>query len=252
MQVWNMAQKKDTLWVRWVAGVYLKGDELWQHIPPDQGSWYWKKVVEVRDVLKHGFSNGVWQHNASGEYTISSCYLWLLGQKPKFDLRRAIWHSHALPRHSFLLWLVAKGRLYTLDRLCQWNLGSTCIVCCLCSSHDESHAHLFFECDYSQQLMDLACEWLQLQRVPRRFNAWRHWLTHLMSASSWRQKTRAACLAAVAYHIWSERNARRHGSPEQIALRRFTMLKREVLVRVMGTKSKLAVVDRRFLQHLKA
>lgn len=117
MHIWNLASKKDMLWVKWVAAIYLKGDDFWSHTPTEHSSWYWRKLVEVREVLKQGYRGGRWIGDASGTYTISSGYKWLLGSRSNFDMWKVIWKSYALPRHSFLLWLVAHDRLYTLDRL---------------------------------------------------------------------------------------------------------------------------------------
>ena len=46
--VWAIAQKKDTLWVKWVHERYLKGRNWWEYTPKSDTSWYWKKLQHVK------------------------------------------------------------------------------------------------------------------------------------------------------------------------------------------------------------
>lgn len=46
----NISEKKDILWMKWVATVYLKGNDFWTHIPVEQSSWYWRKIVDEGPV----------------------------------------------------------------------------------------------------------------------------------------------------------------------------------------------------------
>lgn len=49
--VWCLAQKKDILWVKWISNVYLKGEDVWQHILKQNHSWYWRKLHDIKDQL---------------------------------------------------------------------------------------------------------------------------------------------------------------------------------------------------------
>lgn len=37
-QIWNIAAKKDTLWVKWIDSIYLKGREFWGYSPGNDAS----------------------------------------------------------------------------------------------------------------------------------------------------------------------------------------------------------------------
>uniref|UniRef100_A0A803PSW0 Uncharacterized protein n=1 Tax=Cannabis sativa TaxID=3483 RepID=A0A803PSW0_CANSA len=50
--VWAIANKEDNLWVRWVHSVYLKDEEWWSYEPPLNASWYWRRLVVVKDQFK--------------------------------------------------------------------------------------------------------------------------------------------------------------------------------------------------------
>uniref|UniRef100_A0A1J3GN53 Reverse transcriptase zinc-binding domain-containing protein n=1 Tax=Noccaea caerulescens TaxID=107243 RepID=A0A1J3GN53_NOCCA len=49
------------------------------------------------------------------------------------------------------MWLVFLGRLPTKDRLRRWGMNVP-EVCVLCSSHQESHGHLFFSCSFTKEI----------------------------------------------------------------------------------------------------
>ncbi|XP_062074777.1 probable cyclic nucleotide-gated ion channel 10 [Humulus lupulus] len=51
--VWAIANNEENLWVKWIHSVYLKGGDWWNYQPLTQGSWYWKKLVAVKDRVKN-------------------------------------------------------------------------------------------------------------------------------------------------------------------------------------------------------
>uniref|UniRef100_A0A803NIA9 Uncharacterized protein n=1 Tax=Cannabis sativa TaxID=3483 RepID=A0A803NIA9_CANSA len=46
--IWDIMNKKDLLWVKWVNAVYLKGASLWTYNLKADTSWYWKKLYRLR------------------------------------------------------------------------------------------------------------------------------------------------------------------------------------------------------------
>ncbi|KAJ6868359.1 hypothetical protein NC651_033433 [Populus alba x Populus x berolinensis] len=62
---------------------------------------------------------------------------------------------------AFSLWLAILGKLRTRDRL---HFLSPDPICPLCQNAEESHAHLFFNCDWSSSLWRKARHWLRLHR----------------------------------------------------------------------------------------
>ncbi|VFQ77258.1 unnamed protein product [Cuscuta campestris] len=49
--LWNIANKKDSLWVRWVHNIYLNGRSVWSWIPKKRDSCLFKRLAEIRDPL---------------------------------------------------------------------------------------------------------------------------------------------------------------------------------------------------------
>lgn len=50
--LWNLAQKKDKIWVKWVRGYYIKSQDVYEMKVPVQSSWIIRKIIGVREHLK--------------------------------------------------------------------------------------------------------------------------------------------------------------------------------------------------------
>ncbi|GJZ39915.1 RNA-directed DNA polymerase, eukaryota, reverse transcriptase zinc-binding domain protein [Tanacetum coccineum] len=50
--VWNIAIKKDSLWVKWAHSVKLREKSIWDVKVNNEGSWGWKNLLEIRDQIK--------------------------------------------------------------------------------------------------------------------------------------------------------------------------------------------------------
>ncbi|GKB30917.1 RNA-directed DNA polymerase, eukaryota, reverse transcriptase zinc-binding domain protein, partial [Tanacetum coccineum] len=50
--VWNIAIKKDTLWVKWVHSVKLRGKNIWGITTDFNDSWGWNNLLYIRDLIK--------------------------------------------------------------------------------------------------------------------------------------------------------------------------------------------------------
>ena len=61
--IWNLFYRKDSLWVAWVQRIYLKQGSLWCAKIPSIYSWSWRKIIQLRDrirhFIKHKVCNGV-------------------------------------------------------------------------------------------------------------------------------------------------------------------------------------------------
>nr|GEX26878.1 hypothetical protein [Tanacetum cinerariifolium] len=114
-----------------------------------------------------------------------------------------------IPRHAFNLWLIMKEILKTQDRVCSWDVSASLSTQCpLCDLQPDSHKHLFFECPFSQQV------WNHMKCFAN-LDGTRPELDHIMSIIKPFAKRRSSknviaklVLAACAYFIWQERNAR--------------------------------------------
>lgn len=63
------------------------------------------------------------------------------------------WHKKRVPRGAFIQWAVIHGRLYTRDRLAAWGITNDKSGA-LFHGGMESHSHLFFECQFANQVWE--------------------------------------------------------------------------------------------------
>lgn len=49
--LWNIHQKKNTIWIRWVNQFYLKWANIWDVSPSKDDSPLFTKLLEIKDAL---------------------------------------------------------------------------------------------------------------------------------------------------------------------------------------------------------
>ncbi|XP_074315287.1 uncharacterized protein LOC141651473 [Silene latifolia] len=159
--VWWVTSKQDHLWIKWVDHIYLKGTPWFQYEPTTYSSWAWRKVCQIKTMFQNGYTNGLWNGDIK-EYTISSGYNWLLQNTgSKVPWFKIVWNRYNVPKWNFTMWLVQQKRLLTLDRLRKWGMDVP-IECFLCGQAPEDHQHLFQQCRFTQQCLQLLANWLGL------------------------------------------------------------------------------------------
>ncbi|GJU06197.1 RNA-directed DNA polymerase, eukaryota, reverse transcriptase zinc-binding domain protein [Tanacetum coccineum] len=259
--------KEDSLWVRWINVIKLKGRSVWEIDKQLNDSRMWKSLLDLKDATrKHmqykigngkkismwhdrwslmpaidsilsrkdiytaGFSNDdtvaecvqnnlpeinvdsmdkmLWCSNSGTTTEFSSNQVWkdmrILNDEMKWW--KVIWFSQNVPRQAFVLWMASKGKLVTQDKLSEW-YHSNDWKCPMCLQVEDSHKHLFFECEYFKtvwekvqqmenvnNLKDLDECMIKFSKLPCKNSIWsivRRW-----------------CLVDPVYHLWIERNAR--------------------------------------------
>ncbi|XP_062075327.1 uncharacterized protein LOC133779372 [Humulus lupulus] len=105
--VWAVAAKQDNLWIKWVHHVYLGGVDWWSYEAPPSSSWYWKKIVAVKNKYKQCFDL---QMFSTGTYKIMKGYQKLC---PVFESMN--WHCRVL--NDLKAWLHWKAKSVSLQNL---------------------------------------------------------------------------------------------------------------------------------------
>ncbi|WMV51210.1 hypothetical protein MTR67_044595 [Solanum verrucosum] len=148
--LWQLSEKQDTLWVKWVHGIYIRNeDSIWEHIPPLDCSWYWKKLNAPKNNMRNWYLQGRYNLTHSGQYSISASYNAMLGELNRLRIADLIWTSVAQPRHRMIMWLAVQGRLLTKERMLRLNIPVDNEICCLCHSQVmETQLHLFAHCTW--------------------------------------------------------------------------------------------------------
>ncbi|XP_070048614.1 uncharacterized protein [Nicotiana tomentosiformis] len=155
-RIWQLATKADSLWIRWVYGVYMRGNQdIWIHTPPVDNIWYWRKLNSIKSVMTNWYNNGTYCLTINGAYSVSRSYISLLGSMEKMLEADLVWNNIMLPRHRFIVWLANQEKLLTKERLIRVHIPVDDGMCCLCDENKvESQLHLFIECSWTVKLQD--------------------------------------------------------------------------------------------------
>ncbi|KAM6563596.1 hypothetical protein CsatB_023594 [Cannabis sativa] len=201
--IWAIANKQDSLWLRWIQGVYIKNQEWWSYNASIHASWYWKKVVTLKNQLKSLCNVAEFQRD---KYTIAAGYCMFSPTPIKINWCKEVWGRLNTPKHCIILWLAMLNRLKTKDRLLKMGLqieGS----CCLCETQQETSQHLFFECCFScSRLQEIKC-WLGWNATSNSLPMLLRWVQRA-KLSKFRKLVYQAAIAALVYAVWKLRNGK--------------------------------------------
>ncbi|XP_074297900.1 uncharacterized protein LOC141628691 [Silene latifolia] len=161
-------------------------------------SWAWRKICQVKNIYKPNlFSTNTVEH-----YSIKDGYQWLIPERATVSWYPWMLNKWILPKHGFMVWLVAQKRFLTQDRLVKMNIIH--VNCCfLCGDAEESHSHLFFDCCYSRSCLQLISDWCLMHLpVTDCIQWWVKWKIPELS----RKKIIVVIIASLMAHIWFSRN----------------------------------------------
>ncbi|XP_074299673.1 uncharacterized protein LOC141630822 [Silene latifolia] len=200
--VWWIAVKKDHLWIKWVDKIYIKDTPWIDYQPSQSSSWAWRKICEIKDRFRDAYLQGKWME-ADDMYTISKGYEWLTFQShQKVIWAKAVWNRFNTPRHCFILWLLQRQRLLTLDRLQKMGVV-TSGVCFVYSRGLETHQHLFQECEYAKKCYQLLFSWLKITMTG---DVSTGKVLMQRKLSGFQRLVISSLIVAVQYGIWHVRN----------------------------------------------
>ena len=122
------------------------------------------------------------------------------------EWHQLVWFSQGLPHYSFITWLAIRNRLATGARMRSWGLFQPCL---LCGEPNETRDHIFFACMFSFML------WIGVAMLLLGRRNSRDWSRTLLSLSPATYNLTdytllRFCFQAVIYHLWRERNRRKH------------------------------------------
>ncbi|KAL0287461.1 UNVERIFIED_CONTAM: hypothetical protein Sangu_2690300 [Sesamum angustifolium] len=207
--LWNIHCKADTLWVKWVNEVYLRGASLWDWQPKKDDSPLLRRLAEIRDRIITDFGSTEAAIRHMTEWTdrkglvTSIAYEYFRPKLPKQPWKAFIWKAFIPPKYSFILWLGIRERLATRDRLAFLHEDPTCS---LCINSKESAKHLFFECPFSSYVWSHIRQWFGITRRMSTLLSAVKWLKKGKTGSSVQNKARHLALACTVYSLWRHRN----------------------------------------------
>ncbi|GJT71235.1 RNA-directed DNA polymerase, eukaryota, reverse transcriptase zinc-binding domain protein [Tanacetum coccineum] len=118
-----------------------------------------------------------------------------------------VWFKWCIPKHSFCLWIAMIGRLLTQDKIMAWGV-QTGLLCSLCKKVNDSHDHLFFQCDYSKEVWNRMATMMNMDKIDYQWNEVVSDLLKYKHGKNIWSAVRRISFAAMIYYIWQERNQR--------------------------------------------
>jgi hypothetical protein len=208
-QLWNIHQKQDSIWIRWIHHYYLHANSIWNVQIHKASSPLWKSIILLKNQLVQSYGSHLlvidlmadWERREGG-FTYNA-YASLRPRNPAVPWEKIVWEPWSLPRCNFILWLAMLGKLRTRDRL---RFIPTDTFCTFCSQEEESHGHLFFGCTWTSSLWNKIKAWLKLNRCMATLKSAVRGLTS--RKKSLEASMRRASLSLIVYLIWEERNKR--------------------------------------------
>ncbi|KAL2901530.1 hypothetical protein RDABS01_026612 [Bienertia sinuspersici] len=246
--VWALARKQDNLWVRWIHAVYLKDNDWWEYQPPQDCSWYWKKICEVKERLKKIFTRE--EICSMEKFSVQKIYTGLDDQIDEVQWVDNVWNRFNIPKHKFCAWLAIQDRLPTAVRMHRW--GPHIIrTCSLCEQGDESGSHLFFECPYSSDFLLKVKQWLGISYPANSLEGLYKWITRRGKYQKAKQASYNAAITAAVYFIWYARNQVKHGKNRPSVEQMMDQLKFQVIQKLrMINTDKLNNRERMWLNQI--
>lgn len=201
--VWEVENKKDVLWIKWIYARYLKNTSWKDFTPPLDSCWYLKKICSVKEKMKARLYNA--QEGYAGKYSVQGAYLQMFEVREEVSWHKIIWFNGCIPKHCFIWWLLMRRRLPVRDRLKKFmNIDNECS---LCRKENETLEHMFLFCDFTKKVWGCISEWLHFECPANSAEEWA-FSPHCSSVPRRARDRMAIAAAAVIYQVWQERNMR--------------------------------------------
>jgi hypothetical protein len=222
-----------------------------------RGEWHWPYARS--DLLVHiqsqlslvtiGLDDQVIWKAKNGVYNCAETWDTLRKKETVVEWWRLVWFPMAIPRHSFLLWLVFRDALITKEKMCIWGYEGD-ILYPFCRACIECRDHLFFKCSFSRRI------WRNVMQIclePFPVVDWDDvamWCMMQLKGKSLKTRLCKLSLGAVVYHIWIQRNNLIHGNVVCSEEGRIARIKWEIRSRLMGKgQYRRSMVNIRLLQN---
>lgn len=154
--IWHLCSDFDqSIWTNWVRSYLVRDRNFWSLRPPGDCSWTWRKIMNLRSIVLDNFSLNdgrvTWNMSPNGVFTTKSAWDFFRDKGAPVPWHQMILFSGMVPRHAMILWLVARGRLNTLDRLASFGISQS-LTRPLCNGDNENLSHVLFSCQFSNRI----------------------------------------------------------------------------------------------------
>ncbi|XP_074318501.1 uncharacterized protein LOC141655315 [Silene latifolia] len=211
--IWAIETHADSSWVLWNHAYNIKHGSFWTMQIKSFHSESWKSILKVRDLLLEktsGIDNArtlLSNCVAGGKLQLSLIYEQLRDHDNKISSVKTVWNRVALPKHSVLVVFAMQHKLATIVKLNHKGLHMV-NRCILCKAANESHQHLFFNCQFVASIWHRLLQWMMLRGQTDSLKRELHWLAGRRTRRHLKVQWISSCFTALTYSIWEERNSR--------------------------------------------
>ncbi|KAM0041473.1 putative reverse transcriptase zinc-binding domain-containing protein [Helianthus debilis subsp. tardiflorus] len=190
-----------------IADVCINGEWVW----PESWTSRFPGLLSIQIPELHPIHQDklVWYSNGGRKLDFSTSTAWddLRHSQNEVQWSSIVWFPQAIPRHSFLLWLLVLKKLKTQDVMSRWNMGNmnlNLLCCSLCSRGPDSHEHLFFECDVAKHIWYGVRDRAGMGAIQ---NTWSDIFEYLVSIANSKKAINVIVklvVDALVYFVWEE------------------------------------------------
>ncbi|XP_070014563.1 uncharacterized protein LOC142175548 [Nicotiana tabacum] len=200
---WDVASKRDSLWIRWIHAYYIKDKRIEDIAIPQQASWMVRQILSARTVLQQ-----IQHRQQAKKSMISQFYYQLLGNSPRVVWNSMMFKNKAKPKVIFTMWVQLQGTLLTAYRLIKSGVNVDPRYS-LCQLNDETRDHLFVSCSFTKTVWQKVLQWMRRQEViGDNWGQHQEWITQRAKGRSYGAQLYIMVYAEVTHGVWIERNMR--------------------------------------------
>lgn len=183
--LWNIEEKQDNLWVRWIHAFYLKHDSVMERVNKASDSSLFKAIMQQRSVVQQiePVQTAMGQEFKGRQINHAD--------SPDVTWHNLILHNKAMPRVVFVLQMLCHEKLPTRMRLHRWGMVS--ITNCVFCYHDEIIDHVFFECEIFNRLWKRVLAWMHIQHDPYDWQNVLKWILRNYNGKGWKADLYGTC-----------------------------------------------------------
>ncbi|GJR02332.1 RNA-directed DNA polymerase, eukaryota, reverse transcriptase zinc-binding domain protein [Tanacetum coccineum] len=228
--VWNIATKKNSLWVKWVHSVKLREKNIWEISTDVNDSWGWKNLLCIRDLIRDNVKhiivsemmrNDLWRWpnewnekslifrnlvNPNLKNGVKDKVVWRNKDGKDMEFSVSIANNDMCEQGQDIAWWKL-NRLSTQDKFKNW--GDYAINrCCLCCQDAENLNHLMFQCSFSKEIWNKISLLAEIKTNRAELMGVIQFLSEIGNKNNIKSIVRRIAFAACLYGIWNERNSR--------------------------------------------
>ncbi|CAK8543759.1 unnamed protein product [Lathyrus sativus] len=203
--LWNLCNKTDTLWVKWIHIHYLKGNHVMNYATKNHNSWIMRGILKQRDIMD--LIRNEWdQLLTTHKFKASVFYKVMIDDGTRVVWRNLIRSNKSRPRAVFCLWQACHGKLATKDRLKRFGMIKD-NTCRLCHTEEETVNHLFFCCLGTRHIWKNVLQWFNIYHEPQPWEAELIWISNMTKGKGWKVDVLKMLVAETIHNIWGYRNS---------------------------------------------